>query len=106
MLFRSGMKHVCYFRHALALDERRVKFLPEYAFGGSATDPQKPRDKTRGKWAVIQIVMCADPKLVQIPRERLHTQRRFGLQGRTQICQYILIYKSITNVRRLVAVEM
>ena len=27
------MKHVCYFRHALALDERRVKFLPEYAYG-------------------------------------------------------------------------
>ncbi len=30
----DGMKHVCYFRHALALDERRVKFLPEYAYGG------------------------------------------------------------------------
>ncbi|KZV75636.1 WD40 repeat-like protein [Peniophora sp. CONT] len=29
----DGMKHVCYFRHALALDERRVKFLPEYAYG-------------------------------------------------------------------------
>lgn len=28
------MRHVCYFRHALALDERRVKFLPEYAYGG------------------------------------------------------------------------
>lgn len=27
----DGMKHVTYFRHALALDERRVKFLPEYA---------------------------------------------------------------------------
>ncbi|KAG2137498.1 hypothetical protein DEU56DRAFT_736745 [Suillus clintonianus] len=25
--------HVCYFRHALALDERRVKFLPEYVHG-------------------------------------------------------------------------
>lgn len=25
---------VCYFRHALALDERRVKFLPEYVCGG------------------------------------------------------------------------
>ena len=33
----SGMRHVCYFRHALALDERRVKFLPEYVHGG-ATD--------------------------------------------------------------------
>ena len=32
----DGMKHVCFFRHALALDERRVKFLPEYAYGGSA----------------------------------------------------------------------
>lgn len=30
----TGMKHVCLFRHALALDERRVKFLPEYAYGG------------------------------------------------------------------------
>ena len=32
------MTHVCYFRHALALDERRVKFLPEYAYGGRAGD--------------------------------------------------------------------
>lgn len=24
------VQHVCFFRHALALDERRVKFLPEY----------------------------------------------------------------------------
>jgi hypothetical protein len=28
------MVHVCVFRHALALDEFRVKFLPEYANGG------------------------------------------------------------------------
>ncbi len=33
-LTADGMKHACYFRHALALDERRVKFLPEYANGG------------------------------------------------------------------------
>lgn len=32
----SGMKHLSYFRHALALDERRVKFLPEYAYEGSS----------------------------------------------------------------------
>ncbi|KAA1470021.1 hypothetical protein DENSPDRAFT_774557 [Dentipellis sp. KUC8613] len=31
----SGMQHVCFFRHALALDERRVKFCPEYANGGT-----------------------------------------------------------------------
>ncbi|KAL0572721.1 hypothetical protein V5O48_009246 [Marasmius crinis-equi] len=30
-LTNSGMKHVCFFRHALALDETRVKFLPVYA---------------------------------------------------------------------------
>ena len=35
----DGMKHVCFFRHALALDERRARFLPEYAYGGSATNP-------------------------------------------------------------------
>ncbi|THU97213.1 hypothetical protein K435DRAFT_889731 [Dendrothele bispora CBS 962.96] len=29
----TGMKHVCHFRHALALDEQRVKFLPEYVNG-------------------------------------------------------------------------
>ena len=28
------MTHVCIFRHALALDELRIKFLPEYANGG------------------------------------------------------------------------
>jgi uncharacterized protein (DUF2235 family) len=30
----TGMHHVCVFRHALALDELRVKFLPEYVNGG------------------------------------------------------------------------
>jgi len=33
------MKHVCYFWHALALDERRVKFFPEYAYGGTSMPP-------------------------------------------------------------------
>ena len=50
----DGMTHVCYFRHALALDERRVKFLPEYAYGGST--------HAGGMWAVIQLVSCAEPK--------------------------------------------
>ncbi|KAJ8490190.1 hypothetical protein ONZ45_g13289 [Pleurotus djamor] len=30
----SGMTHVCHFRHALALDERRAKFQPEFVNGG------------------------------------------------------------------------
>ncbi|KZP16495.1 hypothetical protein FIBSPDRAFT_748573 [Athelia psychrophila] len=33
--------HVCYFRHALALDERRVKFLPEYVHEGSSHKPEE-----------------------------------------------------------------
>ncbi|KAH7881716.1 hypothetical protein F5I97DRAFT_1818595 [Phlebopus sp. FC_14] len=32
----SSCDHICFFRHALALDERRVKFLPEYVYGGRA----------------------------------------------------------------------
>ena len=55
----DGMTHVCYFRHALALDERRVKFLPEYAYGGSAK-PLKPMSNIKGTWAVIQLVIGAD----------------------------------------------
>ncbi|KIJ61689.1 hypothetical protein HYDPIDRAFT_96031 [Hydnomerulius pinastri MD-312] len=32
----SSCDHICFFRHALALDERRVKFLPEYVYAGRA----------------------------------------------------------------------
>ena len=41
----DGMKHVCYFRHALALDERRVKFTPEYVYGGGTKPSTKLEDK-------------------------------------------------------------
>ncbi|ESK93568.1 hypothetical protein Moror_1574 [Moniliophthora roreri MCA 2997] len=42
-LTTEGMGHVCLFRHALALDERRVKFLPEFVNGGTGPkiDDQK-----------------------------------------------------------------
>ncbi|KAJ2925578.1 hypothetical protein H1R20_g11517, partial [Candolleomyces eurysporus] len=40
----DGMGHICYFRHALALDERRVKFLPEYAWGGKTLIPDFNRN--------------------------------------------------------------
>ena len=30
------MDTVCFFRHALALDERQVKFIPEYAYGAQS----------------------------------------------------------------------
>ena len=37
----DGMAHVNIFRHALALDERRVKFLPEYVNKGVCKSDDK-----------------------------------------------------------------
>ncbi|KAJ2913615.1 hypothetical protein MD484_g6798, partial [Candolleomyces efflorescens] len=46
-LTTDGMTHVCYFRHALALDERRVKFIPEFAWGGTTMAyPETPQTKS------------------------------------------------------------
>ncbi|KZP16568.1 hypothetical protein FIBSPDRAFT_831804 [Athelia psychrophila] len=41
--------HVCYFRHGLALDERRVKFLPEYIHEGASHKPDEPQFPGQGK---------------------------------------------------------
>jgi hypothetical protein len=41
------MHHVCVFRHALALDERRVKFLPEYVNGGLGPDASGNKDELK-----------------------------------------------------------
>jgi len=38
-------QHMCYFRHALALDERRVKFLPEYVHGANTEGSHSERIK-------------------------------------------------------------
>jgi len=35
--------HICIFRHALALDERRVKFAPEYVHEGVSHTVEHPR---------------------------------------------------------------
>ncbi|KAJ7637983.1 hypothetical protein DFH06DRAFT_1002113 [Mycena polygramma] len=40
----GGMTHVCAFRHALALDELRVKFLPEYANGGAGPSAKDAKE--------------------------------------------------------------
>ncbi|KAF8873815.1 hypothetical protein BD779DRAFT_1451418 [Infundibulicybe gibba] len=50
-------EHFCYMRHALALDERRVKFQPEYARGGESwvptpaqqANPNTPKSRPRVK---------------------------------------------------------
>lgn len=41
----DGDHHMCYFRHALALDERRVKFLPEYIHGAKTEGSHSERIK-------------------------------------------------------------
>jgi uncharacterized protein (DUF2235 family) len=43
----TGMHHVCVFRHALALDELRVKFLPEYVNGGLGPDVNEENDGSK-----------------------------------------------------------
>lgn len=39
--------HICLFRHALALDERRVKFQPEFANGGQSMNGSCEKNKQR-----------------------------------------------------------
>ncbi|KAJ8515468.1 hypothetical protein ONZ45_g7133 [Pleurotus djamor] len=46
----TGMRHVCHFRHALALDEKRVKFLPEYANGGNGPAPDEGGGDIKEVW--------------------------------------------------------
>jgi hypothetical protein len=86
----DGMTHVCYFRHALALDERRVKFLPEYAYGGSAK-PVKLIHKTRGMWGVIQLVICVDPGWYRV--QGTASSHKGGL-----VCRDALRYVSIFSL--------
>ena len=49
----DGMLHACFFRHALALHERRVRFLPEYSNGGqgpSSVNTETLRPHTKEVW--------------------------------------------------------
>ncbi|THU92904.1 hypothetical protein K435DRAFT_671187, partial [Dendrothele bispora CBS 962.96] len=45
LLLKDQTDHICFFRHALALDERRVKFIPEYLERQPET--QKRQEKER-----------------------------------------------------------
>ncbi|KAL4256374.1 hypothetical protein AB1N83_012939, partial [Pleurotus pulmonarius] len=46
----SGMSHVCHFRHALALDERRVRLWPEHAHAKSPTGHLMPPGDVKEVW--------------------------------------------------------
>ncbi|KAH7928799.1 hypothetical protein BV22DRAFT_182974 [Leucogyrophana mollusca] len=56
----SSAAHACHFRHALALDERRVKFIPEYFHEmNTRTDDTKPKDTQTSKASEIKEVWFA-----------------------------------------------
>jgi len=49
--FTDSVEHVCFIRHALALDERRVKFLPEYfAPSAGSQEPLTNFPKVKEVW--------------------------------------------------------
>jgi hypothetical protein len=62
----DGMTHVCYFRHALALDERRVKFQPEYAFGGTTATPEVKNTSAIGNGSDIGNVSTPENKITLV----------------------------------------
>jgi uncharacterized protein (DUF2235 family) len=92
---------ICYFRHALALDERRVKFLPEYICGGEShiptTDGTPPLNRRSGNDLVSgsrchakNVSSHHDPSR-PLPATQSLALRKFGLQGVTLICKFILL---------------
>lgn len=85
----NGMGHVCFFRHALALDERRVKFLPEYAHGGTTLPPSgsepssEPSEDRRGG------------EDSQYP----HTKEVWFRGSHSDMC--VFLYRAATNVHTI-----
>ncbi|KAJ8486744.1 hypothetical protein ONZ45_g14577 [Pleurotus djamor] len=64
----SGMGHVCSFRHALALDERRVKFQPEYVNGGLGPHEGNSRGDVKEVWFAgthsdVYVLLSSAPKI-------------------------------------------
>ncbi|KIM72979.1 hypothetical protein PILCRDRAFT_734875 [Piloderma croceum F 1598] len=54
-LITESCDHICLFRHALALDECRVKFLPEYVFGARSTAPHAYTSHIRPYLHVVDV---------------------------------------------------
>ena len=52
----SAAAHACYIRHALALDEYRVKFMPEYFLEMNSPDLRKDRGGTTTSTAQPEVV--------------------------------------------------
>ena len=87
----DGMKHVCYFRHALALDERRVKFLPEYAYGGTTEPPRTSLDIIQDRRLWENIVdyskgMTEEPQTLEVWFAGTHSDMYVAHSSYIYIC--------------------
>ncbi|KAJ3507944.1 hypothetical protein NLJ89_g6020 [Agrocybe chaxingu] len=77
----DGMEHVCYFRHALALDERRVKFLPEYTWGGTTKprrDTNEQKEAEVDKAGELHVEQGVDPTSVSRQPPKSEATVRFS----------------------------
>ena len=76
----TGMTHVCVFRHALALDELRVKFLPEYANGGHGLSDPTTKGDVKEVWFAgshsDMYVLCKN-SCFETPTDGLKWWRKF-----------------------------
>ena len=67
-------EHICFFRHALALDERRVKFLPEYACGGATEGVEQHCEGDK----VDEEIQDSKEDVAQVPRPTSSKRRQEG----------------------------
>ena len=81
MPLTDSCEHICFFRHALALDERRVKFLPEYARGGESVleEHSKPQTKKDTK------AEAARPQSTVLPQNQNNPCETDTIRDRRQV---------------------
>ena len=60
--------HICYIRHALALDERRVKFLPEFIYNNTPGS-QSPQPSDTGATGLQSPQAASTPPISPVESE-------------------------------------
>ncbi|KAJ7711632.1 hypothetical protein B0H16DRAFT_1667731 [Mycena metata] len=66
----TSADHICHFRHALALDERRVRFLPEYVHSAGPEGQTRSEAKPGEKQKDMQSTRARDQGQVVPPGDR------------------------------------
>jgi hypothetical protein len=63
--------HICYFRHALALDEHRVKFMPEYV--DPIREVREPESVLEWPDSIdpIDTIISGDPRIADPSQDRV-----------------------------------